>query len=286
MIDLHAHTDASDGSLSPEALVARASELGLEALGICDHDTLAGYELAVPAAAAAGLELICGVELSTRHPLRGRPDSLALHLLGYFLSGEPGEEFRSWLKSTQEKRRDRNRRLAARLERLGVNVALEEVEALGRHLTGRSHFARLMVEKGYVHSVQEAFDLYLGERAPGYVARRGPSTVEAIRQVRQAGGMPVLAHPRRSLQGAGDGLEEVVSELHAAGLGGLEVYHSDHTPQDQVRLEGLAASLGLAATGGSDFHGQVKPGVELGAGLGGNLAIPYRVLEALRAGTV
>lgn len=282
MIDLHSHTDQSDGTLTPAQLVEAAVQARLEALGVCDHDTLAGYDAALPIAQAAGLELVCGIELSTRMPAAEKPRGKSVHLLGYFLERPAPAEFRQWLGGIQEGRRDRNRRLAARLQSLGLDITVEEAEVLGRNLTGRPHFARLLVGKGYVSSIQEAFNLYLDESAKGYVDRCEPSLAEGIRRIRAAGGLPVLAHPVRLLRKKPDSLDPMVEQLVTEGLGGIEVWHSDHTPKDVEYFQGLADRFGLARTGGSDFHGDTKPGVQLGTGLNGNLAIPREVLDRLR----
>ena len=150
MIDLHTHTDESDGTYTPAELVAAAVSQKLEALGITDHDTLAGYDAAEPLAREAGLDLVCGIELSTK--LRGR----SVHLLGYFLDAPPKQAFRDWLHEMQMSRRDRNIRLAAKLRSMGFDISLEEVEARGKSLAGRPHFAQVMVEKGYVENTRQA----------------------------------------------------------------------------------------------------------------------------------
>ncbi|MGC9970605.1 MAG: PHP domain-containing protein [Bryobacteraceae bacterium] len=281
MIDLHTHTDESDGTVAPGQLVRAAVELGLEALAITDHDTLAGYDRAVAPARSAGLDLVCGIELGTklRHHPGGR--GKAVHVLGYFFNGIPTTEFRVWLGGVQHSRRDRNRRLAARLESLGLPVTLAEVERLGRSLAGRPHFARLMVEKGYVCSAQEAFDLYLGESGKAYVERDEPALAEGIRRIREAGGLPSVAHPIRLARHAG-AVERLIGEMRGLGLGAVEAYHSDHSPTDVGQFLELARRLGLVVTGGTDFHGGTKPAVALGTGIDGNVAVPRAVLDNLR----
>ena len=275
MIDLHTHTNESDGSYSPEQLVGTAAEIGLEALAISDHDTLAGYDLAVVPARAAKLDLVCGIELSTK--LRGR----TVHLLGYFLRQDPSEEFREWLAEMRASRRDRNVRMAARLRSLGVDVTLEEVERKGRSLAGRPHFAKVMLEKGYVSTIQQAFDDYLDESAQGYVDREEPQLAEGIERIARGGGISSIAHPIRMGYHDHNRLRDVVAEMAASGLTALEVYHSDHAPKDVARYLELAREFHLEVTGGSDFHGEVKPGVKLGVG-GGALNIPRSVLDRLR----
>jgi predicted metal-dependent phosphoesterase TrpH len=276
LIDLHTHTDESDGSYSPSQLVAAAVELKLEALAVSDHDTLAGYDAALPLARAAGLDLVCGIELSTK--LRGR----SVHLLGYFLNDAPAPAFRQWLLEMQRSRRDRNIRLAERLRSMGVHVTLEEVEAKGKSLAGRPHFAQVMVDKGYVANTRQAFDDYLDESAKAYVDRREPQFGEAVRRILDAGGLPSLPHPVRVPRNGEQG-EELIAEMVDLGLAGIEVYHSDHSPADQKFFLTLAQRYGMAITGGSDFHGAIKPRIRLGTGLDGNLNIPREVLDRLRA---
>jgi predicted metal-dependent phosphoesterase TrpH len=279
MIDLHSHTTASDGTYSPAELVAAGSEAGLEALAITDHDTFAGYEAAVPCAAEAGLPLICGIELSTKIVNAHRR---TVHLLGYFVDREPSAEFRGWLDQMQVSRRDRNRRLAAKLQSMGMDIRLEEVEALGRTMAGRPHFAQLMVAKGYVPHYRAAFDLFLDESAPGYVDRDEPSLEEGIRRIGEAGGVSSIAHPIRLGFNDPDKEEELIASMAGRGLTALEAFHSDHDARLTERYLHLAAKYGLKVTGGSDFHGENKPNVRLGVGPG-FLNVPASVLENLRS---
>ena len=273
MIDLHSHTYASDGTCSPAELIEEARRAGIQTLGVTDHDTFDGYNQAVPLARSAGIELICGIELSTK--LYG---SRSVHLLGYFLQG-PSADFREWILDMQAARRDRNVRLTARLRELGFDITLEEVQARGRGMTARPHFAQVMLDKGYVSTLQQAFDDYLDESAIGYVYRREPSFAEGVRRIREAGGISSLAHPIRV---PGD-LPALMPELCAAGLDAIEAYHSDHSPEQTELYLSLAESYGLMVTGGSDFHGSAKPGIMLGTGRNGNLRVPGALLENLRA---
>ncbi len=273
MIDLHSHTNESDGSLSPEELVCEAHRAGIHVLAITDHDTFAGYDQARPVAATAGIDLICGIELSTK--LRGHP----VHLLGYFLRDDGLAEFRAWVLGLQTSRHERNIRLAARLQDLGFDVTLEEAAGLGRGMTGRPHFAQVMVKKGYVANVQQAFANYLGESAPAYVSRQEPEFATAVARIRSAGGIASLAHPVRLKED----VASVLPELHGVGLNALEAYHSDHSAEQTEVFLLLARRHDLLVTGGSDFHGPaVKPGIRLGTGRNGNLAIPDEVVEALK----
>lgn len=272
MIDLHSHTNESDGSLTPAQLIREARRSGVSVLGITDHDTFAGYDQAEPLAEAVGVELVCGIELSTK--LHG----YSAHLLGYFADAEDLTEFREWVLDMQSSRRERNRRLVARLRELGMDITLEEAEARGRGMTGRPHFAQIMVEKGYVRDYRQAFDEYLDESARGYVYRREPQFSEAVERIRKDGGIASLAHPTRV---KGD-VPAIMPELCGAGLNAIEAYHSDHTGRETELFLGLARHYGLLVTGGSDFHGAMKPDVRLGSGCGGSLRVPETVVHELR----
>jgi predicted metal-dependent phosphoesterase TrpH len=177
-----------------------------------------------------------------------------------------------------------------RLRSLGVDISIEEVEAKGRSITGRPHFARVLVEKGYAANTEQAFQNYVDESAKGYVQRQELPIHEAIERIVAAGGVPSLAHPirvarrvERNSQNGHDELENWVAELAEMGLRALEVFHSDHGPEDVARYSGMAQRFNLAVTGGSDFHGGNKPNIQLGSGFEGNLDIPRAVLERLRA---
>ncbi len=272
MIDLHSHTNESDGTCSPAELIEEAVRAGVNVLGITDHDTFRGYDQAAPLACQAGIEAVCGIELSTK--LNGQ----SVHLLGYFFGNGGLQGFRTWVLEMQASRRERNIRLAARLRELGFDIRLEEAEARGRGMTGRPHFAQLMVEKGYVRSIREAFDEYLDESAKGYVHRIEPQFGEAVQRIREAGGIASLAHPVRVRAD----IPAILPELCEVGMNAIEAYHSDHTPQDTELYLALAERYGLMVTGGSDFHGAVKPGVRLGSGYEGNLRIPGDLMEHLR----
>jgi predicted metal-dependent phosphoesterase TrpH len=291
VIDLHSHTNESDGSCSPARLVEEAVRAGVDVLGITDHDTFAGYDRALPEARARGVELVCGLELSTKL------HDHSVHLLGYFLGEKPVAEtgigrsaagatdhglrgFRHWVLEMQASRRERNVRLAARLQELGFDITLEEAQARGRGMTGRPHFAEIMVEKGYATSYRQAFDDYLDESAKGYVYRYEPQFAEAVAQILKSGGIASLAHPVRV---KGD-VAALMPELCDARLNAIEAYHSDHGAEETELYLGLAKRYGLMVTGGSDFHGAPKPEVLLGTGCAGNLHLPGDLLEKLREG--
>lgn len=280
-IDLHSHTDESDGTLTPRQLVALANQIGLDALAITDHDTFAGYEKARAAAHAGPLDLVCGIELNSRFYIAHDGDYRSVHLLAYFPAGGPPLAFNQWLWKAQEDRRIRNHRLVDALRGQGIDITLEEVEARGRSLTGRPHFARLLLEKGYAASYQDAFERYIGEGAPTFVERPSETTEQTIHIVRSAHGIPVLAHPIR-LSLSLEAEREAIVRLKRAGLLGLEVYHSEHTPEMQAHYQALADELDLLPTGGSDFHGRLKPDVSLGTGWNGNIRVPRTLLDNMR----
>jgi predicted metal-dependent phosphoesterase TrpH len=270
MIDLHSHTNESDGTCSPAELLSEAERAGVRALAITDHDTFAGYDLA-RGLLGENVELICGIEISAKL------GSQTVHLLGYFLNSEAPPSFREWVLELKASRQDRNRRLALRLQDLGLDISLEEAEKRGRGMTGRPHFAQVLKEKGYVASVQQAFDEYLGESAQGYVDRDEPQIFDAIARIRDGDGIASLAHPVR-IKG---NLETILPELCRCGLNAMEVYHSDHSVALTNAFLNLSRIHGLLVTGGSDYHGAAKPGIELGKGYG-NLSIPPDLLERLR----
>jgi predicted metal-dependent phosphoesterase TrpH len=226
MIDLHTHTVESDGTLTPLELVTAAARMGVEALAITDHDTFAGYDQAASPAFELGLDLVCGIELSTK--FGGR----SVHLLGYFLKNGPSEDFRKWITGLQESRHLRNRGLVETLASKGVKITAEEVKQRGGTLPGRPHFASILVQKGYASSIKQAFDDYLDESAACYVAREEPGFSEGVARITAGGGLPCLPHPGR-VSRQHQVLEESVREMRGLGLRGIEVYHSDHSPVDQ-----------------------------------------------------
>ncbi|HEX7359977.1 MAG TPA: PHP domain-containing protein [Bryobacteraceae bacterium] len=278
-IDLHAHTTASDGTLTPQELLKLASDIGLDALAITDHDTFAGFEQAAPIAPDS-LQVIRGIELNSRLKLADGGFRSA-HVLGFFPSREPSGEFVYWLEEQRLERRMRNEKLVESLRSRGVDISLQEVEKRGKTLTGRVHFARVLIDKGYAADTDDAFRRFLGEDAPSFVDRQSYTAEDTVRIIRSGGGIPVLAHPIRL------GLEQeaernAMERLKNAGMAGLEIYHSEQPPQAQARYRKLAEALDLLPTGGSDFHGRVKPTTELGRGVNDNIRVPRAFLDRLR----
>ncbi|MFH1090068.1 MAG: PHP domain-containing protein [Pseudomonadota bacterium] len=275
LIDLHAHTTASDGTLPPGELVELAFRLGLKALAVTDHDTLAGLPEALERGRRTGVEVVAGVEISAEF----KPG--AMHILGYDLDLHH-QGLTMALERLQESRRTRNPKIAAKLKALGLDITLAEVEAeAGGGQVGRPHFASVLHRKGYVSSLDEAFRRYLTKGAPAYEEKFRFWPDEAVGMIVEAGGIPVLAHPFTLKLDEPGALEELLIKLMKAGLIGLEVHYPKHDPGTILDYLFLARKLGLAPTGGSDYHGKNNDGVELGSGYG-DLAVPYELLAGLR----
>ncbi|HEX7288908.1 MAG TPA: PHP domain-containing protein [Candidatus Angelobacter sp.] len=280
MIDLHTHTTCSDGTSTPEALVQEACSAGLRALAITDHDTFAGFDAALPLARQHGLELICGLELSTHLESGQNGRKATVHLLGYFLNHPPPPDFREWLTTISSTRRQRNLQLMAHLRKRGIALAWEDLP-LPPHALGRAHFARVLVAKGHVPDQHTAFALHLSDEALAGIHRKLPALTEGIERITRAGGLTSLAHPVRLPCRELPAQHSLIGEIAGSGLHAIEAYHCDHNSQDTDRLLQLAGDLDLLVTGGSDYHGANKPGVLLGKGRG-DLAVAYAVLERMK----
>jgi 3',5'-nucleoside bisphosphate phosphatase len=275
VIDLHAHSNASDGSDSPAALMALAARAGVDAIALTDHDTVEGLAEARLAADAAGVRLVPGCELSCE------VGPATMHLLVYFLGDGPGP-LQDRLAGLQAARADRNERIVGVLNGHGIDITLEEVLAeSGGGSVGRPHVAGVLLRKGYVASVQEAFDVWLAKGKPGYVERERLLPAEAIDLAHASGAVAVMAHPT-SLGFDGPEMERFVAGLAGDGLDGLECEYGRYPPDLRAALRALADRLGLAVTGGSDYHGRYKPDLSLGTGLG-DLNVPGDLLDALEA---
>lgn len=274
MIDLHVHSTFSDGSLTPTQVAERGRDLGLKVVALTDHDTTGGLAEFLAAARACGIEGIPGVEISV-DTKKG-----TLHMLGYFLDSG-NAELQTALTRIREGRKIRNQGILESLNRLGFALTMDEVAAYaGEDVVGRPHFAMAMGAKGYVSSKEEAFEKYLGKGKTAYVDRYRMSSTDSVRVIRGAGGVPVLAHPF-TLDLGKKALDELVDQLKAEGLQGIEVYYSEHSPEMVGEYEALAKKHGLALTGGSDFHGALNPMIELGRGFGG-LNVADELVEELR----
>lgn len=280
-IDLHIHSNASDGTCSPLDILRQAQGLGLGAVAITDHDAIDGSLVAVRHAAEHHLDCLSGVEISAAYP-PAFDHGGSLHILGYgFQSDNP--ELNAALARLQQARRDRNPQIFARLRAQGFDLSLTEISKKDSNMqVGRPHIADLMVKKGYVRSIDEAFDRYLGKGRPAYVDKYRLAAREAIDLLRNAGGVPVLAHPYLIRMDATEGLAALVRALEGMGLMGIEVFYPEH-PRAMVSLyRDLAKRHGLLMTGGTDFHGKIKPEVRIGSGKG-DFFVPYELYEALCA---
>ncbi len=268
LIDLHTHTDASDGRLTSADLVRRAWIAGIRVLGVTDHDTLAGLSPARHAAEAFGLTLIDGVEVTAVE--RGRD----IHVLGYFVKATDSD-LDAFLARQREQRTARVKEIGARLVGLGAPIDVERLlsgrEARGGAI-GRPAVAAALIEAGHASSLREAFDRFLGEGAAAWVPRQGPPVPQVIDVLHAAGAIASLAHPVLNR------CDERISEWAAAGLDAIEVFHSEHQATDVAHYRALADALGLAVTGGSDYHGHDhKDRAHLGS-----VTLPPEELERLR----
>jgi hypothetical protein len=275
-IDLHAHTTASDGSLTPTQLVQLAKDSGLSALAVTDHDTVAGYAEAFEAGKKLGVEVVPAVEISGIWPTG------TLHMLGYLVDPK-SPELLAALNELLEGRNTRNPRIIANLNKLGMAITIEEAAAqAGGKVIGRPHIAKVLLAKGYVKTIQEAFDKYLADNAPAFENKEVMKPADAIASIHAAGGLAVLAHPNWLKCPDDATIEKAVVDLKAAGIDGVEVWHSDHKEHEEQLFARLAAKHGLLTSGGSDFHGASKGDIRLGKGRG-RLNVPYEVLENLKA---
>ena len=273
-IDLHVHSSASDGTLSPSAVTRLAAGLGLGAYALTDHDTTDGIEEAVSAAQELSLEVIPGIELSC--PFREKE----IHILGLFIDPR-SRELSEALSFLRAQRQERNETLLSRFRRDGFLLTKEDlVGDRDSSVITRAHFARALMQKGYVSSIDQAFRSYLNQGKKYYLPKKTIPPEEAIRLIRLSGGFPALAHPIQYRLGWKE-TEALILSLKEQGLMGVEAYYSSHTQNDCLRLRDICRRLGLLPTGGSDFHGDNKPDIHLGSGRG-RLFIPSSLLDDIR----
>jgi 3',5'-nucleoside bisphosphate phosphatase len=275
MIDLHTHSNVSDGSDAPARIAELAAAAGCTAFSLTDHDRLDGQREAGRRAAELGLALVPGCEISCEWPA-------TFHLLVYFVEAGAGTPMETELTDLQRARDDRNGVMIEHLQRLGLPVTMEEVEAeAGGVGIGRPHVAAVLVRNCAVSSVQEAFDVWLAKGRPGYVDKRRLHPDEALRVALGSGGVPVVAHPL-SLGLEPAELDRTLGELAALGLAGTECIYGRYTPEERAGLADLARRHNLVVTGGSDHHGTYKPDLTVGTGRG-DLDVPDSVVADLEA---
>jgi predicted metal-dependent phosphoesterase TrpH len=266
-VDLHTHTTASDGMYAPRDLVIEAARRGVRVLAITDHDSTEGLPEAFeeaerwrPLEVLPGIEINCDVE------------GAEIHVLGYLMDWQ-APWFQEFCREQRRERRERVHRMAERLAALGMPIDAEEVFALVKEgSAGRPHVAQVMVARGHVKTVREAFDKYLGAGKPGHVQRKKLTPEDAVRLIRKAGGVPVFAHPGLA------GCDELIPGLIAAGLMGIECYYTEHSAQQRATYLQICKDQDLVATGGSDFHGPQVRAATLGSP-----SVPLAAVEALRA---
>lgn len=284
-VDLHTHSNRSDGTFSPAQLVDYAMEKGLAAFALTDHDTVDGLEEAIsrarqlrenlpPEKAGQVPEVIPGVEFSTEY--QGKD----VHIVGLYINYH-NDRFQKYLQDFVESRINRNRKMCARLQEAGINISYEALLAeFPNAVITRAHYAKYLLNHDYTKSMKEAFDRYIGDHCPYYVPREKVIPEQAVALILEAGGIPVLAHPILYHM-SDERLETLVARLKEAGLMGIEAIYSTYNTAEERQIRRLAEAYGLAVSGGSDFHGENKPGLDLAAGYG-KLFVPYSVLETLK----
>lgn len=274
MIDLHVHSNRSDGTYTPTELVHYAVEKGLTAFALTDHDTTEGLTEALQAAQGQPVTVIPGIEFSTAY------ENKDIHILGLFIDYQ-SPAFRRALDDFVSSRKQRNEKMCLRLQEYGnVDITYEKLlSAYPDAVITRAHYARYLLDHGYVRSMPEAFDRFIGDHAPCYIPREKVTPLQAVQLILSAGGIPILAHP--PLYHMSDArLNRLVSELAENGLGGIEAIYSTYTAGEETHMRSLARQYHLLITGGSDFHGSNKPDIDLGIGKG-SLQIPDTILEDL-----
>lgn len=280
MIDLHVHSTFSDGSYTPQELVARAQTAGLTTMALTDHDGLAGL---------APFQAACAATAATERPLRGiggveisaDADSGTLHILGYCVDPQHAG-LNEKLQQIRDGRENRNGKILAKLNELGCELTWDEVaQYAGEDVVGRPHFAQALLARGYVKDKTEAFERYLGKGKAAYIDRFRFSARESIAAIQSAGGVAVLAHPF-TLKLKAEDLRTFVGQLKDAGLDGIEAHYSEHNADLTAQYLGLAKAFGLLVSGGSDFHGAINPDISLGRGFG-QLRVPDELADAILA---
>lgn len=274
IVDLHTHTTYSDGTYTPKELIEYGANKNISAIAITDHDVLGGIEEGKYYGNKLGIEVISGIEVSTEY--QGRE----IHIVGLFVD-EYNKDINSKLNSLRKRRTERNYEMIESLNSLGLNISYDDVEKTAKGgVVTRAHFAKALKEKGYILSIGEAFDRYIGDGKPAYVKREVLPWQDTLNMITNSGGVPVLAHPLL-YNFSSYRLEEMVSDMAKYGLKAIEAYYSTHSQSDVKYIKTIAQKNGLKISGGSDFHGANKPKLDLATGYG-SLEVPYEVLEGLK----
>lgn len=278
-IDLHIHSTASDGTLTPSEILAMAVRLGLKAIAITDHDTLSGSATAVAGGIPSALQFLTGIEISAEAPVGFRVNG-SVHILGYGIDLDH-PVLTTLVRVLKQARENRNPQIIARLNALGMDLNTEELARIvGNATAGRPHIAQLMIKKKMADSIDDAFDRFLGKNRPAYVEKYRVPMADAIGAINEAGGIAVLAHPY--LNGLTDPatFESFLLVLQSMGLKGIEAIYPLHPETATAEYCRLARKHDLVITGGSDFHGDVTPGIHMGSGEG-SFHVPYSLYEKL-----
>jgi predicted metal-dependent phosphoesterase TrpH len=280
-IDLHVHSTASDGTLTPPEILEMAVQLGLKAVSITDHDTLCGSAAALANGIPQSLEFLSGIEISAASP-DGYPSASSVHVLGYGFDLYDAS-LNQLLTVLQSSRKNRNPQIIERLNTLGMDVSMEELaQVVGDAAAGRPHIAQLMVAKGLVDSFDNAFDRFLGKNKPAYVEKYRVPIEDAIECLKNAGGVAVLAHPYLNDWVDLDSFESFLRTLKRMGLDGIEAVYPEHPEAVTAHYCRLALKHNLLITGGTDFHGAITPGIQMGVG-DGRFHVPFSLYENLMA---
>ena len=281
MIDLHTHTNFSDGTYSPAELIDEAERLGLAALALCDHNTVRGLDEFLAAAQGRNVEAIPGIEFSTDY-LTPEGRTLELHVLALFVRPEYYETIHALVEPMIQRKEKSNRDLIASLQKAGYDITYDEVLAEGQDNINRAHVAGLLTKKGYTSSNNEAFRTVLSLERGFYKEPKRLPAFETIEFIRSIGAVPVLAHPFLQFKDNAAGLRAFLDRAIPCGLVGMETLYSTYDEETIVLSRAIAHEYGLCESGGSDFHGSRKPDISLGTGKG-NLAVPMGFLEKLKA---
>jgi predicted metal-dependent phosphoesterase TrpH len=278
-IDLHIHSTASDGTFSPKQILDQAQDLSLAAIAITDHDTISGSKEALRIGPPPDVKFLTGVEISANPPA-SFPCSGSFHILGYAIDLDH-PTLNQMLEELQQARKNRNPQILQKLKELGMSLSMDEIIAeVGEGQMGRPHIARVMITRGYAESINEVFDKYLGKGKPAYVDKYRLESNQAIELISNAGGIPVLAHPGLVEPTTDLPFENLLKILKPMGLKGIEIYYPEHSPEFVDEYTALADKYDLLMTGGTDFHGDLKPALKMGFGEG-DFFVPYAVYEKL-----
>lgn len=273
-IDLHTHSVMSDGSMTPTDVVRHAKAQGLVAVALTDHDSIDGVKEAMEEGKRIGIEVVPAIEFSVK-------SNTETHILGYYIDIE-NKELLDALTAIRRVRTQRTKETCEKLNGLGFDVTVEEALAIApAGIVGRAHFAKLLADKGYTSSVKEGFELYLNNGKAAYSSMQFLSRMDAVKLIKKAGGLSFVAH-LHLCRFDDDHMIKFLAQLRWNGLDGIEGYYTDYTPELQEKYLGMAKMLSLAISGGTDFHADMKPHIQIGKGLG-NMKIPYSVLEDMKA---